>query len=62
MNEELQLLKVLEGACALARKNGTAATARVALRYEERFMKEREKLEAKQAEDAQASARQVQAA
>ena len=53
MNEERQLLKVLEGACALARRNGTAATARVALRYEERFAREAERLEAKLAEEAQ---------
>ena len=55
MNEELRLLKVLEGACAQARRSGTAATARVALKYEERFAKEREKLAAKLAEEAQSA-------
>ena len=53
MNEELLLLKVLEGACAQARRSGTAATAKVAIRYEERFAKEREKLVAKLADEAQ---------
>ncbi len=50
MNElqaEHDLLKVLASTCAQVRRMGTAATAKVAIRYEERYLKEQDKLAAK---------------
>ena len=43
---ELELLKVLRGACEQARRLGSAAVARVALKYEERYSAQISKLEA----------------
>lgn len=69
LQEELNLLKVLAGACAQVRRMGSAVTAKVAIRWEERLLKDQDKLAAKLAEaqlavveDAQASARQEQPA
>lgn len=44
-DEEIQLLRVLIGACAAARRSGTAATAKVAIRYEELLTLELVRLE-----------------
>lgn len=50
LQEELNLLKVLAGACAQVRRMGSAVTAKVAIRWEERLLKDQDKLAAKLAE------------
>ncbi len=65
LQEELNLLKVLAGACANARRMGSAITAEVAIRWEKDLLKKQAKLAEAQlavVEDAQASARQEQPA
>lgn len=47
LQEELNLLKVLAGACAQVRRMGSAVTAKVAIRWEERLLKDQDKLAAK---------------
>ncbi len=61
LHEELTLLRVLAGACAQARRMGSATTAKVALRYEERFLKEADKLAARIAQMESADAEAVPA-
>lgn len=47
LQEEMNLLKVLAGACAQVRRMGSAVTAKVAIRWEERLLKDQDKLAAK---------------
>lgn len=58
LQEELNLLKVLAGACAQVRRMGSALTAKVALRWEEDLLKKQDKVAAKLAE-AQLAAEQM---
>lgn len=55
LQEELNLLKVLAGACAQVRRMGSAVTAKVAIRWEERLLKDQDKLAAKLAEESRAA-------